>query len=81
MLGIIILTVKSGILSKEKFRKLSSIITILFESKGKGNASKIKKKTQPFANLPIPDDLHFEIRINPESKTRITVPKKKIFYL
>lgn len=56
---------ESGILSKEKFLKLQSILSILFKS---------KKRRKLYNSFPIPDDLPFEIRVDPDSKTVITIP-------
>jgi hypothetical protein len=67
-----ILIFESGILSKERFQKLRSIVSIVLGSKG--IASKINTQTQSYTNLPIPDELPFEIRTPPESKTIITIP-------
>lgn len=65
LIGIIIIIVESGIISKERFLKLKDIINILLER---------KKPVKYYTNLPIPDELPFEIRISPESKTIITMP-------
>jgi hypothetical protein len=74
IVGVGILIFETGILSIENLRKLKSIITILFEAKNTDLASKAKRKRQAYTNLPIPDELPFEIRISPESKTVLNMP-------
>jgi len=71
LIGVIIVTVESGILSKERFLKLKSIITTLLKRK---QIDQFNQSAKFYTNLPIPDDLPFEIRVNPESKTIITMP-------
>lgn len=79
LIGVIIVTVESGILSLDTldtFLKLKSIITRFLENKS-NKSKKSYTNNANYTNLPIPDDLPFEIRVNqvnPESKTIITMP-------
>lgn len=65
IIGLGIIVIDSGILSKGKLKKVKNIISILFQS---------KKETESYSNFPIPEELPFEIRITPNSKKIINVP-------